>query len=571
MDEVTVRALHAERSRGREAGAQLDDGTWEDSDLPQVFESLDSTASPLGKLVLYDWLRSPAATAEALVVAQARLALAQRLEASPGATASVSRVLTTLPRLPRLLVETVWGVGMLPSLGALPTLLTGLAVLAPLGFFLSMNLGLGLVAGAFVINMAAHFWWNRRVFAATASVDFLAAALRCARTLADEPSLGAEAARLEGLAGELRALGRAARELSTPVAADDIGEYFQLYFLTRERRLTACAALVSTHRSQLQALFDLLGELDAAVAAGRFRRAQPGWCVPQLEPGTSLVLEEVRHPLLGAGAVPSTLDLDRRMRFEAGLPAPGGAVLRRFSLLHDSNHSFRRVRTFERIDGSGVSGRHREARRAEEALGEGRVIHESGKDHGAHHRGRDAQGFVARLVVCDLRAKLRVDETQQACRDVRKRASYWPPLARCTRTERRYHASSLGVLDVGLREVDAKRVGERDVVSKNAPRGLQASGLDSGCDELVPVLEMCIEAAVGQAGGLHQRRDAHARQAVLSERLCGSGYDALANSLLVAFGVSHDDHHIIHADRYNLATRTAPSSTSHAASRRRAR
>lgn len=310
MDEATVRALHAERKRGRETGSQVDDGTWDDLDLSQVFESLDSTVSPLGQLVLYDWLRSPAATAEALVVTQARLAFSQRLEESPGATEAVSRVLATLPRLPRLLVETVWGVCRLPSLGALPTLLTGLAVLAPLGFFLSMNLGLSLVAGAFVINMAAHFWWNRRVFAATASVDFLAAALRCARTLASEPSLGAEAERLEALTGELRALGRAARDLSTPVAADDIGEYFQLYFLTRERRLTACAALVSTHRPQLQALFDLLGELDAAMAAGSFRRAQPGWCLPEFEPGTPLVLEEVRHPLLAAGAVPSTLELD---------------------------------------------------------------------------------------------------------------------------------------------------------------------------------------------------------------------------------------------------------------------
>ncbi len=309
MDEATVRALYAEQHRGREAGSQVvDDGTWEDLDLPRVFASLDTTVSPLGQLVLYDWLRSPATTAEALVVTQARLALARRLEESPGATEAVSRALTTLPRLPRLLVETVWGTGRLPSLGAVPALLTGLAVLAPLGFLSSLNLGLGLVAGAFVMNMAAHFWWNRRVFSASASIDFLAAALACARTLVG--ALGAEAARLEALAGELRALGRAARELPTPVAADDIGEYFQLYFLTRERRLTACAALVSAHRPQLRALFDLLGELDAAVAAGRFRRAQPGWCVPQLESGTPLVLEEARHPLLGAEAVPSTLELD---------------------------------------------------------------------------------------------------------------------------------------------------------------------------------------------------------------------------------------------------------------------
>jgi hypothetical protein len=316
LDEATARALNEARHAGavREGSAegrhQVDDATWEDLDLPLVFRALDTATSPLGTLILYGWLRRPATTAAELEAVQARLATAQELEVAPAATAALARALRLLPRLPQLLVETVWGAGRLPSLGVLPRVLAAVALLAPLGFLMSLNVGLAAMAAAFVVNLAAHFWWNRRVFAATASIDFLAAALRCASALGDEPSLGRSGERLRALSARLVVLSRAAREAATPLGVDDLVEYLRLYFLTRERRLSACAALVSQWRGELQALFQLLGELDAAVAAGAFRRAQPRWCVPEWSGGGPLVLESVRHPLLGADAVPSTLELD---------------------------------------------------------------------------------------------------------------------------------------------------------------------------------------------------------------------------------------------------------------------
>ena len=310
MDSDTVRAMHSERVRGADTRAQVDDGTWADLDLDQVFTALDTTASPLGKLVLYGWLRRPATRATELEQVSARLATSEDLAAAPGATDAVVRALAKLPRLPLLLVEIVWGEGRLPSLGRLPLALAVLGAAAPLGFFLSMNAGLGLVAGAFVVNMAFHFWWNRRVSAATASIDFVSAALQSAWKLGEEPLLGPRAQRLSELGRRLAPLARATREVGVPAAADDLTEYFRLYFLTRERRLSTSALLIDDHREALRELFERLGELDAAVAVGAFRRAQPQSCIPQLDDRPKLALEDLRHPLLGAAAVPNSVELD---------------------------------------------------------------------------------------------------------------------------------------------------------------------------------------------------------------------------------------------------------------------
>jgi len=161
------------------------------------------------------------------------------------------------------------------------------------------------------VRRSLHFWWNRTVGAATASVDFVSAACRCGMALSLDPALGVWAPRLGELSRRLAPVARAAAEVGTPLGIDDLVEYFRLYFLSRERRLTASAALVDAHRAELAELLELLGGLDAAAVVGAFRRAQPSWCRPGLSSQRPFTLEGVRHPLLGQDAVANDLELTR--------------------------------------------------------------------------------------------------------------------------------------------------------------------------------------------------------------------------------------------------------------------
>ena len=168
--------------------------------------------------------------------------------------------------------------------------------------------------------------------------------------------------------------------------------------------------------------------------------------------------------------------------------------------------------------GDDGSGGKRGLRCAEEALREGGVIHQSRENDGAHHGGGQAEGFIARLPRPPApRVELPVDERQEALRDVRESPPHRLRLARAVAAERRHDTSQLGVRDVLLGEVYAERLSERDLITEHILRCARACRFNGGRDELVPALEVRIEATMRQTDRLHQRRDAHGGQAMLSE------------------------------------------------------
>ena len=74
-------------------------------------------------------------------------------------------------------------------------------------------------------------------------------------------------------------------------------------------------------------------------------------------------------------------------------------------------------------------------------------------------------------------------------------------------------------------------------------------------DELVAVSEVRVEAAVSEAGFLHELGDAHPSESAGAKRSRRGGHDALADLALVPVRVSHDGHHAITHDARNATAR----------------
>ncbi len=272
----------------------LDDQTWSDLDLDDVFDAVRHGTSVVGALALLSWLRSPVAQGADVALVRARASVGAAVEAAGPLWAGVAERLDKLPWLPLLLITVLWGTQRLRTLGRTPTILAALAAMTPLGFVVSTQVGVGLLVGAFVLNMGFHFWASRTLEAALASLAFVSALLDAGQAAARLPM----AAELTTVMTRLRPLARAIAEASVPPVLDDFpAEHLRILFLTRERRLTRSVELIDAHRADLCLLFDTVGALEASRAAHRFQATLGQTCVPVFE-GDALALTAATHPTL---------------------------------------------------------------------------------------------------------------------------------------------------------------------------------------------------------------------------------------------------------------------------------
>lgn len=312
-DPSSLRALLEIRARGSPTAWSIDDGSWADLDLDEVLAEIDRCPSMLGRLTLAEWLRTPVLDQGGLPRLEARRREGEALAASE-AWARIRSRLERMPMLPQHLVEVLWGDGELPTLGALPTVLTVAALTAPLlALLISTQSALMAAFAMFAVNTAYHFWASVRVNAsAAASLDSADALLAVAGRIACAPIAGLEATtrRIAELSAVLRPLAKALAVARVPQMVDDFpAEYLRILLLTRERRLTRSAQLIHRHRAELRELIDRIGSLEAAWSAHGFRASRET-CSPELDPrAVTLSVSGCRHPLL-AGAVPNELQLD---------------------------------------------------------------------------------------------------------------------------------------------------------------------------------------------------------------------------------------------------------------------
>ncbi len=291
----------------------LDDRTWADLLLDDVFASLDRTESSVGQQVLYYRLR---------------LAIVPRaLEAFDTLTSRVARnaplrerAQTALARLadpagyyvhrladPDALVRRWWHV-FFPLCA---TAMTGALVLGLIWPGLLFFAVIGFIAN-FVIRIAAarrigiEIVWFRQVGPLISSAQALAG-------LADDETAGITGSMTSDLVA-LRRLGAIARWVSRdPIAVGDLAGIL-LEFLNVLLLLDANAVYFASHELQSRApqllrLIEAVGDIDAAIAVASFREGTDGWARPRfVAPDAKAVLSDLRHPLVGE-AVPNSIAL----------------------------------------------------------------------------------------------------------------------------------------------------------------------------------------------------------------------------------------------------------------------
>jgi DNA mismatch repair ATPase MutS len=298
----------------RQAGSrQLDDNTWDDLNLNEVFAYVDRTLTSPGELQLYHMLGNPEISNDVLQWRDEHIEVFQ-------STISVrERVFIRLSHLSHTpyakeVVSLLWG--ELPSLKSFTRMFSIIAaisaavlcasvVLVLLGMSGAMYLIL-LPLGLYLINIPIHYRTRVGLSPYLRSIRYICKMIEVSRSVAtlNLPGLERISKLLKHYSETVENIPRASVSIVPERSGvfeflSLIQEYFAILFLVEVRAFYRVLAEIKRHREDLQILFQTFGDLDALLALASFREGLPLYSKPIFNPGPPrLLVDGVYHLLL---------------------------------------------------------------------------------------------------------------------------------------------------------------------------------------------------------------------------------------------------------------------------------
>jgi hypothetical protein len=297
--------------RAEDPSRALDDRTWDDLLMDEVFGWIDRTESGVGQQLLYDRLRrSPAPALDAFESLVARVTadvpLRQRAQLSlyrlrDPSVYHVHRLArpNALERSPRDIFFPLW---------------SGTIIVALLLAFVWPKLLLVAIL-AFVVNLFVRGSTGRRVSREIVPFRNVDPLLRVARDLVaiGSPDTAALTGRLTEHLDALRRLRAIARWVSRDATSaggellSSLLEYLNVLFLMDVNALYFAGRELEARGEHLLGVIRAVGEIDAAIAVASWRAGEARWTLPRFGAAEGrAVFDEVVHPLLDQ-AVPNSL------------------------------------------------------------------------------------------------------------------------------------------------------------------------------------------------------------------------------------------------------------------------
>jgi MutS-like protein len=295
------------------AGGSLDDRTWDDLLMDDMFAHLDRTESSVGQQVLYRRLRQAAAPKtvhafEALItVVSDTAAVRERAQTVLARLQSPSAYYVHRLAQPDALERQRWHV-VFPLWSAAVVLTLSMAFFWPVLLFAAI---FGVVVNRVILGLIARRFgsvivWFRQVGPLFSAARELAV-LGTGETAAITGSLASDLSALRRLGGIARWVSR------DPLATDTLTfvalEFLNMLFLMDANALYFAVRELQVHAPHLLRVIETVGEIDAAIAVASFRAGEVPWTRPSLSaadaPSSFL---DLRHPLVD-DAVPNSIAL----------------------------------------------------------------------------------------------------------------------------------------------------------------------------------------------------------------------------------------------------------------------
>lgn len=291
-----------------------DEITWNDLDMDDIFERLNTCESSVGEEYLFALLHRRPDEAEE---AEFRSVM-KRLENDRDLRVKVCTVLRTLgisdcngtarkcfggsdfEKLPH---EKLYSI-----LPFLPFAVVG--IFLPLKLFIPLAIGL---IAAVIFNMYVYYSANRKAVFLVGSMQYLCKILYCARglgLLCPEEKAFAELTELfKPFAPAARRISKIGGSSSNDVLADIFDSYVKAITFRDLRYYCFVRRLISDKKDVLRKLYDKVGMIDSVCAVLNFRGSIPAFCEPEFTEERKVSAEKLVHPLI-ENAVSNSFDLN---------------------------------------------------------------------------------------------------------------------------------------------------------------------------------------------------------------------------------------------------------------------
>lgn len=309
-------------SRSEEKPATvIDDQTWEDLNMNEIYSRIDRTLSDPGEAVLYRMLREPLLNSEKL---QRRNQIIRAFQNNAEFREEIQFHLVRLGHqfISNDIVTLLWGDPIpIRTLQHVFTL-SALMALFSLGVPFIWDSGILIIVPVtmFVINLLIHYISRRNYSEQIYSFPYLLSCIRTARTLSniDNKDIELYVTKFCESYEELRKILKKARFLlpvngnhaSTPI--EIVFEYLNIFFLLEVRSFYASATEINRQKENLQELYLALGELDALQSVASYRAGLSVYTEPEFTEDNvmHLEIEEGWYPLL-ENPVPASVKFNR--------------------------------------------------------------------------------------------------------------------------------------------------------------------------------------------------------------------------------------------------------------------
>lgn len=284
----------------------VDQTTWEDLDMDSVFDALNHTLSSPGEEVLYAQLHDTSCPTQQLEALEQLMALFTQ---DPSLRGKVQLALKKLSKNPfhrsvdflyhpgekRLAFPAVYVI-----LALLPLICVVAGIILPYLFLLLIP--------SFLINGFVHYRVSAKMQGEIGAVRYLSAIALCAKRISriPHPGLASICQKMQPLLRPFQKITRLSRFFfaTSGTDLDMVLDYVKILFLTNEIVYLRLVGVIRKHSSSLRQMYELVGQLDMALAVASYRKSLDCWSVPVLGKPRSLSAKALVHPLISK-AVPN--------------------------------------------------------------------------------------------------------------------------------------------------------------------------------------------------------------------------------------------------------------------------
>ncbi len=299
----SIRILRAETLR--EDSQYIDDITWHDLGMDDIYAAIDSCSSFSGEDKLYRWLRLPTADREELLY---RDKIIKHFDDSPQIRTDYGIKLSSLKMTKgRIPVESVDSLTLIRAEGNGLHYILALAALVSIAvIFIYPTIGLLSFLIVLAINISSYFRRKGEISGQIAEISYILKAIRVSKDIlmvSDDGSLRYRQ-ELENAVSLLYRLSGSSFLLTggyglTGGVMNMLLDYIRMLFHVDLIVFNNIRNKIIDNKDAIEKMFEAIGTIDAAIAVAAFRRSLKTYCIPSFsDDDKTIEIKGLYHPLL---------------------------------------------------------------------------------------------------------------------------------------------------------------------------------------------------------------------------------------------------------------------------------